>query len=107
MTEAQAAEAVRWVGPDGTVRSGHEALAAALGTRRAAWRIVGRAFLLPGVSLLAARLSAGRRQPLPAARGHTRLRDRAGRREGPAARIALAGHPGISIQRVISPLRTS
>lgn len=69
ITAAQAAEAVRWVAVDGTVRSGHEALAAALGTTaRPAWRIAGRALLLPGISPLAAagyRLVARNRHRLP------------------------------------------
>jgi predicted DCC family thiol-disulfide oxidoreductase YuxK len=68
ITEAQAAEAVRWVEADGTVRSGHEALAAALSEAGLPWRIVGRAILLPGVSRLAAagyRLVARNRHRLP------------------------------------------
>lgn len=69
MTAAQAAEAVRWVAADGTIRSGHEALAAALGAAPgSAWRTVGRALLLPGVSPLAAasyRLVARNRHRLP------------------------------------------
>ncbi len=68
ITTEQAVEAVRWVGADGTVRAGHEALAAALGTAGPAWRIAGRAMLLPGVSLLAAvgyRLVARNRHRLP------------------------------------------
>ncbi|MGB2711642.1 MAG: SRPBCC domain-containing protein [Conexibacter sp.] len=69
ITAAQAAETVRWVGADGTVRSGHEALAAALGTASGpVWRTLGRALLLPGVSALAAagyRLVARNRHRLP------------------------------------------
>jgi predicted DCC family thiol-disulfide oxidoreductase YuxK len=68
ITAAQAAEAVRWVGAEGTVRTGHEALAAALGTAGPAWRIAGKAILLPGVSPLAAagyRLVARNRYRLP------------------------------------------
>ncbi|HVC06541.1 MAG TPA: DUF393 domain-containing protein [Solirubrobacterales bacterium] len=68
ITSAQAAEAVRWIEPDGTVRSGHEAIANALGTAGAFWRIVGRALLLPGITSLAAavyRLVARNRQRLP------------------------------------------
>jgi predicted DCC family thiol-disulfide oxidoreductase YuxK len=68
VTAAQAAEAVRWVEADGTVRTGHEAFAAALGTAGHGWRIVGRAMLLPGVSSLAAagyRLVARNRNRLP------------------------------------------
>ena len=69
ITAAQAAAAVRWVGADGTVRTGHEAFAAALGTAAGSvWRILGRALLLPGVSPLAAagyRLVARNRHRLP------------------------------------------
>ena len=54
ITAAQAAEAVRWVETDGTVRTGHEAIAAALSTGGLAWRIAGRVMLLPWVSPLAA-----------------------------------------------------
>ena len=56
ITEQQAAAAVQWVGFDGTVRSGHEAIAAALGTAGRFWRLLGRAILLPGVSSVAARV---------------------------------------------------
>jgi predicted DCC family thiol-disulfide oxidoreductase YuxK len=64
----QAAEAVRWIGADGSVRSGHEAIAAALGTAGRGWRIAGRAIVLPGVSRLAAavyRAIARNRHRLP------------------------------------------
>jgi predicted DCC family thiol-disulfide oxidoreductase YuxK len=64
----QAAEAVRWIGSDGTVRTGHEAIAAALDAAGWAWRIAGRAILLPAVSSLAAaayRLIARNRHRLP------------------------------------------
>ncbi len=68
VTAAQAEQAVRWIEPDGTVRSGHEAIAAALGTAGAPWRIAGRTLLLPGVSPLATafyRLIARNRHRLP------------------------------------------
>jgi predicted DCC family thiol-disulfide oxidoreductase YuxK len=68
ITAARAAEAVRWVGVDGTVRAGHEALAAVLATAGWPWRIAGRVMLLPGISLLAAagyRLIARNRHRLP------------------------------------------
>jgi predicted DCC family thiol-disulfide oxidoreductase YuxK len=71
ITAAQAAEAVRWVEADGTVRSGHEAFAAALGTAGGPWRIAGRAILLPGVFRLAAatyRLVARNRHRIPGSR---------------------------------------
>jgi predicted DCC family thiol-disulfide oxidoreductase YuxK len=54
ITAAQATEAVQWIGTDGAVRSGHEAIAAALGTAGRPWRIAGRLITLPGISALAA-----------------------------------------------------
>lgn len=68
ITEGQAADAVQLVQIDGTVRSGHEAIAAVLGTAGRIWRIAGRALLLPGVSWIAARayrLIADNRYRLP------------------------------------------
>jgi predicted DCC family thiol-disulfide oxidoreductase YuxK len=68
VTEAQAAEAVQWVAVDGTVRSGHEAIAAVLSSAGGIWRIAGRLIVLPGVSWLAARayrLTADNRYRLP------------------------------------------
>lgn len=68
ITAAQAAEAVRWIEADGTVRTGHEAIAAALATAGWPWRIAGRTMLLPVVSPLAAagyRLIARNRHRLP------------------------------------------
>lgn len=55
ISTAEAQEAVQWVGTDGTVCSGHEAIAAALISAGPLWGIAGRAMLLPGVSWLAAR----------------------------------------------------
>ncbi len=55
ISAAEAKEAVQWVGADGTVHSGHEAIAAALIAAGPFWRVLGRALLLPGVSWLAAR----------------------------------------------------
>jgi len=68
VTAEQASDAVQWVGTDGTVRSGHEAIAAVLGTAGRIWRAVGRSLLLPGVSWIAAkayRLVADNRYRLP------------------------------------------
>ena len=68
MTEEQAADAVRWVEVEGTVRSGHEAIAAALSSAGGVWRIIGRMLLLPGISWVAARayrLVADNRHRLP------------------------------------------
>jgi predicted DCC family thiol-disulfide oxidoreductase YuxK len=68
VTERQAADALRWVRTDGTIRSGHEAIAAALGTAGGIWRIAGRILLWPGISWIAARvyrLVADNRHRLP------------------------------------------
>jgi predicted DCC family thiol-disulfide oxidoreductase YuxK len=52
----QATEAVRWVEVDGTVRSGHEAIAASLIAAGGIWKLAGRTLLLPLISGLAARV---------------------------------------------------
>ena len=68
LSAAEAAAAVRWVEPDGRVRSGHEALAAALRTAGPMARLAGRALTAPGVSRLAAvgyRFVAANRGRLP------------------------------------------
>lgn len=68
ITAEQAAAAVQWVQIDGTVRSGHEAIAEVLRTAGRAWKIAGRALLLPGISWVGARayrLVADNRQRLP------------------------------------------
>lgn len=68
ITAAQATEAVQWIGVDNKVRSGHEAIAAALGTAGWPWCLAARVILLPGISRLAAatyRLIARNRHRLP------------------------------------------
>lgn len=68
VSEAAAAAALQWVGTDGVARSGHEAVAAMLGTAGPVWRGLGRLLLLPGISLLAAAAYAAiaaNRQRLP------------------------------------------
>ena len=68
ITEGQAVDAVQWVQIDGTVRSGHEAIAGVLGSAGRFWRTVGRMILLPGISPVAAkayRLVADNRHRLP------------------------------------------
>jgi predicted DCC family thiol-disulfide oxidoreductase YuxK len=68
LTEEQAAAAVQWVSIDGTVHSGHEAIAATLKSAGGIWKLTGSAILLPGVSWLAAkvyRLVANNRHRLP------------------------------------------
>lgn len=68
LTREQAADAVQWIGVDGTIRSGHEAVAAALCGAGGIWRLGGRTLLLPGLSWVAARayrLIAANRHRLP------------------------------------------
>ncbi len=68
LTEETAAAAVQWVGTDGTIRSGHEAIAAALRDAGGAWAIVGRALISPRIAPIAARayrLIADNRHRLP------------------------------------------
>jgi predicted DCC family thiol-disulfide oxidoreductase YuxK len=68
LSEEEAATALQWVEVDGTVRSGHEAVAAMLSTAGPVWKVLGRVLLLPGISWLAAkayRLVAENRSRLP------------------------------------------
>jgi predicted DCC family thiol-disulfide oxidoreductase YuxK len=68
ITEQQAADAVQWVQIDGTIRTGHEAIAAVLNTAGGIWKIIGRTTLLPGITWVAAklyRLVADNRYRLP------------------------------------------
>jgi predicted DCC family thiol-disulfide oxidoreductase YuxK len=68
VTEREATESVQWIKPDGEVRSGHEAIAAALASAGRGWRIGARAILLPGISRVSAgvyRLVADNRYRLP------------------------------------------
>ena len=55
ITEEQAADAVQWAAVGGEVRSGHEAIAAALNSAGLPWQAIGRMLLLPGISWMAAR----------------------------------------------------
>jgi predicted DCC family thiol-disulfide oxidoreductase YuxK len=68
VTEAQAVDAVQWVEADGTVRSGHEAIAAVLKRAGWIWRLAGSVLILPGISWIVAkayRLIARNRYRLP------------------------------------------
>jgi predicted DCC family thiol-disulfide oxidoreductase YuxK len=56
LTPDQCREAVRWVGEDGQVASGHSAIAAALRKGHAVWRPVGALLVAPGFSWLAERI---------------------------------------------------
>lgn len=68
VTAEQATAAVQWIGVDGGVRRGHEAIAAMFGTCGPLSRLGGRLLLLPGLSRIAAhayRLIAANRHRLP------------------------------------------
>lgn len=68
VSEAQAIEAVQWVEVDGSVRSGHEAIAAMLISAGPISRLIGRSLLSPGISKLARKayaLVATNRHRLP------------------------------------------
>jgi predicted DCC family thiol-disulfide oxidoreductase YuxK len=68
VTPQQASDAVQWVEADGTIRSGHEAVAAMLNSSGPICRLGGRLLLLPGISPIAARayrLVAANRHRLP------------------------------------------
>ncbi len=58
VTAEQATDAVQWVAVDGTVSSGHEAIAAMLGTSSPISRLAGRLLVLPGISWIAAKVYA-------------------------------------------------
>jgi predicted DCC family thiol-disulfide oxidoreductase YuxK len=68
VTAEEATEAVQWVEVDGTVRAGHDAIAAVLASAGGIWKLIGRTLVLPGISWIAApayRLAARNRQRLP------------------------------------------
>ena len=68
LTEEEASAAVQWVEIDGTVRCGHEAVAAALSSAGGVWRPLGRLLVAPGAAPIAAgayRLIADNRHRLP------------------------------------------
>jgi predicted DCC family thiol-disulfide oxidoreductase YuxK len=68
LSEEAASAAVQWVDVDGTVRSGHEAVAAALRGAGGVWSLAGQILLAPGISPIAAaayRLIANNRHRLP------------------------------------------
>jgi predicted DCC family thiol-disulfide oxidoreductase YuxK len=76
VTAEQATAAVQWIGADGRVRTGHEAIAAMLATAGPLYRPLGHFLLLPGVSAVAARiyaLVAANRHRLPGATPACRL----------------------------------
>jgi predicted DCC family thiol-disulfide oxidoreductase YuxK len=68
LTEEAASAAVQWVDVDGTIRSGHEAVAAALRSAGGIWALAGRTLVSPRIAPIAAsayRLIANNRHRLP------------------------------------------
>lgn len=68
LTEEAASAAVQWVEINGTIRSGHEAVAVALRGAGGVWALAGQLLLAPGISPIAAatyRLIAANRPRLP------------------------------------------
>jgi predicted DCC family thiol-disulfide oxidoreductase YuxK len=68
VSEQQASDALQWVEPGGSVRSGHRAVAAMLAGAGPAYRLAGRVLLAPGISWASAhayRLVADNRHKLP------------------------------------------
>lgn len=112
LTEGEAEAAVQWVGTDGTIRSGHEAIAAALGSAGGTWALVGNSLLLPRVSTLAARayrLVTDNRDRLPGgtpacATGPQQIR-RSTSRSIFVRRLALILPLALVIGRIRSPSR--
>lgn len=58
VTAEQATDAVQWVQADGVVRSGHEAIAAMLGSGGPISRLAGHFLILPGISWIARKVYA-------------------------------------------------
>ena len=54
LTQQQVNDAVQWVAADGTVRSGHQAIATLLRSAGGVWQPTGRLMELPGISWMAA-----------------------------------------------------
>ena len=112
LTQEQAAAAVQWVEADGTVRSAHEAIAAALDSAGGIWALAGRVLLLPGISPLAAaayRLIAANRHRLPGgtpacATGPQEIK-RSTSRSIWARRLALSLPLALAVALICSPSR--
>lgn len=112
LTEEEAESSVQWVEAGDAIRSGHEAIAAALGSAGGIWAPAGRSLLLPGISPLAARayrLVTDNRHRLPggtpacaAAPQETR---RSTSRSIFARRLALSLPFALAVAWILSPSR--
>ena len=112
LTEEAASAAVQWVEVDGTARSGHEAIAAALGAAGGIWALAGRALLLPGLSPIAAsayRLIADNRHRLPGGTPACAVDPQETRRRTSrsifARRLALSLPLALAVAWICSPAR--
>jgi predicted DCC family thiol-disulfide oxidoreductase YuxK len=112
LTEEEATAAVQWVEIDGTVRSGHEAIAATLSSAGGIWALAGRSLLLPGTSPLAAwayRLIADNRHHLPggtpACATDSQETRRRTSRSSFARRLALSLPLALAVAWICSPSR--
>jgi predicted DCC family thiol-disulfide oxidoreductase YuxK len=110
--EEEAAAAVQWVAVDGTVRSGHEAIAAALGSAGGIWALTGRAIASPSVTPIAAsvyRLIADNRHRLPGGTPACAVDPQETRRITSrsifARRLALSLLLALAVGRICSPSR--
>jgi predicted DCC family thiol-disulfide oxidoreductase YuxK len=112
LREEVAAAAVQWVATDGTIRSGHQAIAAALDSAGGAWTLAGRALLLPGISPIAAgayRLVADNRHRLPGGTPACAVDPQETRRSTSRSifirRLALSLPLALAVAWICSPLR--
>ena len=112
LTEEAASAAVQWVEIDGTVRSGHEAIAAALRIAGGIWALAGRALLSPGIAPIAAgayRLIADNRHRLPGGTPACALNPQETRRSTSrssfARRLALSLPLALALAWICSPSR--
>lgn len=112
LSEEAAAAAVQWVAIDASIRSGHEAIAAALGSAGGVWGLAGRALLLPGISPIAARayrLIADNRHRLPggtpACAVDPQETRRSTSRSSFARRLALSLPLALAVAWICSPSR--
>lgn len=112
LSEEAASAAVQWIETDGTVRSGHEAIAAALDSADGIWALAGRVLLLPRISPIAAaayRLIATNRHRLPGGTPACAIDPQETRRSTSrsifARRLALSLPLALAVAWICSPSR--
>lgn len=112
LSEETASAAVQWVEIDGTVRPGHEAVAAALDSAGGIWALAGRVLLTPVIAPVAAetyRLIAANRHRLPGGTPACALDPqeikRSTSRSSFARRLALSLPLALAVAWICSPSR--